>query len=112
LGRADCDCPGGRRPRLLPQFQNEAAKLAAKGGGGIITVSTAVVGLSDLESSVRVNGTITAQNFTALLPRAFREAAATIIAAAMAADVAAAAVAGEVVVEEVVAVAAEAMPRP
>lgn len=46
--------------------QNEAAKLAAK-GGGIVTVSTAVVGLGDLNATVRVNGTIAAQNFQALL---------------------------------------------
>ena len=46
--------------------QNEAAKLAAK-GGGIVTVSTAVVGLGDLNTTVRVNGTIAAQNFAALL---------------------------------------------
>src|SRR4051812_29051872 len=43
--------------------QSEAAKLAAKGGGGIIAVSTAVVGLGDLTATVRVNGTISAQNF-------------------------------------------------
>src|SRR5215471_18542220 len=47
--------------------QNDPAKLAAKGGGAIITVSTAVVGLADLHSTVRVNGTIAAQNFQALL---------------------------------------------
>src|SRR5205085_378048 len=47
--------------------QNEAAKLAANGGGGIIAVSTAVVGLADLQATVRVNGTVTAKNFTALL---------------------------------------------
>jgi HlyD family secretion protein len=47
--------------------QSDAAKLAAKGGGGVITVSTTVVGLADLHSTVRVNGTIAAQNFQALL---------------------------------------------
>jgi HlyD family secretion protein len=47
--------------------QNDAAKLAAKGGGGVVTVSTAVVGLADLHSTIRVNGTIAAQNFAPLL---------------------------------------------
>jgi hypothetical protein len=47
--------------------QSEAAKLASKGGGGVITVSTAVVGLGDLHATVRVNGTIAAQNFASLL---------------------------------------------
>src|SRR5262245_17888852 len=47
--------------------QNDAAKLASKGGGSIIAVSTAVVGLGDVHSTVRVNGTIAAQNFQALL---------------------------------------------
>ncbi|HXA49881.1 MAG TPA: HlyD family efflux transporter periplasmic adaptor subunit [Candidatus Acidoferrum sp.] len=57
---------GGGLAYYLNQ-QNEAAKLAAKGGGGIIAVSTAVVGMGDLNATVRVNGTITAQNFAALL---------------------------------------------
>jgi HlyD family secretion protein len=57
---------GGGLAYYLNQ-QNDAAKQAAKGGGGIIAVSTAVVGLGDLHASVRVNGTIAAQNFQALL---------------------------------------------
>jgi HlyD family secretion protein len=57
---------GGGLAYYLNQ-QNEAAKLAAKGGGGIIAVSTAVVGMGDVNATVRVNGTITAQNFAALL---------------------------------------------
>lgn len=57
---------GGGLAYYLNQ-QSEAAKLAAKGGGGIIAVSTAVVGLGDVNATVRVNGTITAQNFAALL---------------------------------------------
>jgi HlyD family secretion protein len=48
-------------------MQNEAARLAAKGGGGIVAVSTAVVGLGDVHATVRVNGTIAAQNFAAML---------------------------------------------
>lgn len=57
---------GGGLAYYLNQ-QSESAKLAAKGGGGIITVSTAVVGLSDLRATVRVTGTIAAQNFASLL---------------------------------------------
>jgi HlyD family secretion protein len=57
---------GGGLAYYLNQ-QNQAAKLTAKGGGGIITVSTAVVGLSDLRSTVRVTGTIAAQDFASLL---------------------------------------------
>jgi HlyD family secretion protein len=56
---------GGGLAYYLNQ-QSEAAKLAAKGGGGIISVSTAVVGLGDLNATVRINGTITAQNFVSL----------------------------------------------
>ncbi len=56
---------GGGLAYYLNQ-QNQAAKLAAKGGGGIITVSTAVVGLGDLHATVRVNGTIQAQDFISL----------------------------------------------
>jgi HlyD family secretion protein len=57
---------GGGLAYYLNQ-QNEAAKLAAKGGGGIVSVSTAVVGLGDLNATVRVNGTVAAQDFAALL---------------------------------------------
>jgi multidrug efflux pump subunit AcrA (membrane-fusion protein) len=41
------------------------AKAAAK--GSLISVSTAVVGLGDLHATVRVNGTVNAQNFAALM---------------------------------------------
>ena len=44
--------------------QNDA-KVAAK--GSLISVSTAVVGLGDLHATVRVNGTVNAQNFAALM---------------------------------------------
>jgi len=44
--------------------QNDA-KVAAK--GSLISVSTAVVGLGDLHATVRVNGTVNAQNFFALM---------------------------------------------
>src|SRR4051812_44963085 len=56
---------GGGLAYYLNQ-QNEAAKLAARGGSGIIAVSTAVVGLGDVQATVRVNGTISAQNFAPL----------------------------------------------
>jgi multidrug efflux pump subunit AcrA (membrane-fusion protein) len=41
------------------------AKAAAK--GSLISVSTAVVGSGDLQATVRVNGTVNAQNFAALM---------------------------------------------
>jgi HlyD family secretion protein len=41
------------------------AKVAAK--GSLVSVSTAVVGLGDLHATVRVNGTVNAQNFAALM---------------------------------------------
>jgi HlyD family secretion protein len=44
--------------------QNDA-KVAAK--GSLISVSTAVVGTGDLHATVRVNGTVNAQNFAALM---------------------------------------------
>jgi HlyD family secretion protein len=44
--------------------QNDA-KVAAK--GSLISVPTAVVGLGDLHATVRVNGTVNAQNFAALM---------------------------------------------
>jgi HlyD family secretion protein len=44
--------------------QNDA-KVAAK--GSLISVSTAVIGLGDLHATVRVNGTVNAQNFAALM---------------------------------------------
>jgi multidrug efflux pump subunit AcrA (membrane-fusion protein) len=44
--------------------QNDA-KVAAK--GSLISVSTAVVGLGDMQATVRVNGTVNAQNFAALM---------------------------------------------
>jgi multidrug efflux pump subunit AcrA (membrane-fusion protein) len=44
--------------------QNDA-KVAAK--GALISVSTAVVGTGDMHATVRVNGTVNAQNFAALM---------------------------------------------
>ncbi len=44
--------------------QNDA-KVAAK--GSLVSVSTTVVGLGDLHATVRVNGTVNAQNFAALM---------------------------------------------
>src|SRR5260370_10049886 len=44
--------------------QNDA-KVAAK--GSLVSVSTAVVGLGDLHTTVRVNGTVNAKNFAALM---------------------------------------------
>ena len=44
--------------------QNDA-KVAAK--GSLVSVSTAVVGLGDLHATVRVNGTVNAKNFAALM---------------------------------------------
>src|ERR1017187_10326871 len=44
--------------------QNDA-KVAAT--GSLISVSTAVVGLGDMQATVRVNGTVNAQNFAALM---------------------------------------------
>jgi len=44
--------------------QNDA-KVAAK--GSLVSVSTAVVGSGDLHATVRVNGTVNAQNFAALM---------------------------------------------
>jgi HlyD family secretion protein len=44
--------------------QNDA-KVAAK--GSLVSVSTAVVGLGDLHATVRVNGTVNARNFAALM---------------------------------------------
>ena len=44
--------------------QNDA-KVAAK--GSLVSVSTMVVGLGDLHATVRVNGTVNAQNFAALM---------------------------------------------
>jgi HlyD family secretion protein len=41
------------------------AKVAAK--GALISVPTAVVGLGDLQATVRVNGTVNAKNFAALM---------------------------------------------
>ena len=41
------------------------AKVAAK--GSLISVSTAVVGMGDLHATVRVNGTVNAKNFAALM---------------------------------------------
>src|SRR5437764_6620691 len=44
------------------KVQNDA-KVAAK--GALVSVSTGIVGLGDLNATVRVNGTVSAENFAA-----------------------------------------------
>ena len=53
---------GGAAYYLNTQSQGKVA-----GGTPVVTVSTAVVGLGDLQATVRVNGTVAAQNFASLL---------------------------------------------
>jgi multidrug resistance efflux pump len=48
-------------------LNTQSQKKVSGGGTPIITVSTAVVGMGDLQSTVRVNGTVGAQNFASLL---------------------------------------------
>src|ERR1700686_2084141 len=48
-------------------LNTQSQKKTSGGGTPIITVSTAVVGMGDLQSTVRVNGTVGAQNFASLL---------------------------------------------
>jgi HlyD family secretion protein len=48
-------------------LNTQSQKKVSGGGPPIFTVSTAVVGMGDLQSTVRVNGTVGAQNFASLL---------------------------------------------
>jgi hypothetical protein len=48
-------------------YLNTQSDAKGSGQGPVITVSTAVVGLGDLNATVRVNGTVAAQNFAAML---------------------------------------------
>src|SRR5471032_3169460 len=48
-------------------LNTQSRKKVSGGGPPIVTVSTAVVGMGDLQSTVRVNGTVGAQNFASLL---------------------------------------------
>lgn len=73
--------PGKRRTALWGAFlatallaagaayylNTQSQKKGSGGGPPMVTVSTAVVGMGDLQSTVRVNGTVGAQNFASLL---------------------------------------------
>jgi HlyD family secretion protein len=48
-------------------LNTQSQKKVSGGGPPIVTVPTAVVGMGDLQSTVRVNGTVGAQNFASLL---------------------------------------------
>jgi HlyD family secretion protein len=48
-------------------YVNNQSQSKTSGGGPVITVATVAVGLGDLNASIRVNGTVAAQNFAALL---------------------------------------------
>jgi HlyD family secretion protein len=48
-------------------YLNTQSQGKVSGGTPIVTVSTAVVGVGDLQATVRVNGTVSAQNFASLL---------------------------------------------
>lgn len=48
-------------------YLNSQSKPATTGGGPIVTVPTVSVSLADLNSTVRVSGTVSAQNFASLL---------------------------------------------
>ncbi len=48
-------------------LNTQSQKKISGGGTPILTVSTAVVGMGDVQSTVRVNGTVGAQNFVSLL---------------------------------------------
>src|SRR5207249_10875481 len=48
-------------------YFNTQSNAKVSSQGPVITVSTAVVGLGDLHATVRVNGTVAAQNFKAML---------------------------------------------
>src|SRR5437764_9794065 len=53
---------GGTGLYLKNQSQSKTS-----GGGPVVTVATVAVGLGDLNASLRVNGTVAAQSFAALL---------------------------------------------
>src|SRR5580700_1560062 len=46
---------------------NQSQAKTSGGGPPVVTVATVAVGLGDLNASIRVNGTVAAQNFAALL---------------------------------------------
>ena len=48
-------------------LNTQSRKKVSGGGPPIVTVSTAVVGMGDLQSTVRVNGSVAARNFASLL---------------------------------------------
>jgi HlyD family secretion protein len=48
-------------------LNTQSQKKVSGGAPPVVTVSTAVVGMGDLQSTVRVNGTVGAQNFASLL---------------------------------------------
>jgi len=48
-------------------YLNTQSQGKVSGGTPIITVSTVVVGMGDLQATVRVNGTVSAQNFASML---------------------------------------------
>src|SRR5450432_3641257 len=48
-------------------LNTRSGKKVSGGGPPIVTVSTAVVGMGDLQSTVRVNGSVAARNFASLL---------------------------------------------
>ncbi|MBZ5617947.1 MAG: HlyD family efflux transporter periplasmic adaptor subunit [Acidobacteriia bacterium] len=48
-------------------YVNSKAQSKTSGGGPVVTVASVAVGLGDLNSSIRVNGTVAAQKFAALL---------------------------------------------
>jgi HlyD family secretion protein len=48
-------------------LNTQSQKKVSGGAPQVVTVSTAVVGMGDLQSTVRVNGTVGAQNFASLL---------------------------------------------
>lgn len=48
-------------------YQNSNSKSSTSGGGPVVTVATTAVAMGDLNASIRVNGTVSAQNFASLL---------------------------------------------
>ena len=48
-------------------YLNTQSQAKVSGSGPVLSVSTAVVGMGDLQATVRVNGTVSAQNFASLL---------------------------------------------
>src|SRR5205823_8513140 len=48
-------------------FKNQSAAKTSTSGGQITSVSSVALGLGDVTATIRVNGTVSAQNFQALL---------------------------------------------